>query len=380
MGRSGGGGGRSSGGGGGRSSSGGSGRSSSGGFSSSSSRSSSSRSSGSGSRSSMPSSSGNSHNKSNDSLSRALKTGIGLSVGSQIGRRLMGGRRRSGYSTRGSYGGGYNRRRRGFGISHVLAIVTLIVIAASVINSSSRSQGANAGNIPQSTVSRAALTGAAVASGDILTYEDATRDGDWFFNTRAMQNGAESAHRLTGVKFGIYVADEINGNSRPGSSELNEFADGLYEDWFANSGGHLLVVLVDSGNGDFAAMDIIGSSARTVFDNEAMNIFYGYLDSYWQQPEAYDESEMFGLALSNTAERIMTVTPTTAQVIVPWIFVVVIVIVVFIGVIVALNANAKRKRAAAEQSRADAALLATPIAGLDGAPPRDPLLDRYRNP
>ena len=285
-------------------------------------------------------------------------------MGSQMGRNMMGGRR----NRRGGSGSGMGC----MSLISVLIVVIFISTAAFMLYEKT------GGGITPSTVSRTALSGASVEPGDVLTYEDATRYEDWFYNSQAMTNGANIAHNLTGVKFGIYVTDEINGNSRPSPASLDEFSDNLYEEWFGDSSGHLLIVLVDSGIGHFSATDIGGNSARTVFDDEAMGIFYNYLERYWNEPDNYDDSEMFGLALSNTAERIMSITPTVSQVIIPWIFGLLAIIAVFVGATVVLKANTKRKLAAAEQAKADAELLATPIDGLDGTPPSDPLLDKYK--
>jgi uncharacterized membrane protein len=312
---------------------------------------------------------------------------MGFGMGQQMGRNMMGGGRRRGGFHGGGFGHGGRRGRRAFGgmgygggmgCGTTIIMLVFIFIIVAVLNEGMSNVGRQ--RIPPSTVVRTALTSSAIADGDVLTYQDATRQENWFNNTRAMQNGANAANRLTGVKFGIYVANEINGNSRPGNTALNEFADNLYEQWFGNSGGHVLIVLIDDGQGNFVAMDIVGSSARTVFDDEAMDILFGFIDRYWNEPDRYDESQMFGLAFEYTAERIMTVTPTTAQVVARWIFIPIIIIVIFIGIVMALKANEKRRLAAAEQTRADAELLATPIAGLDGAPQRDPLLEKYNDP
>jgi hypothetical protein len=149
-----------------------------------------------------------------------------------------------------------------------------------------------------------------VAEGDVLIYKDESQEGDWFFNSHSLEAGANEAFRLTGVKFGIYVANNINGISEPSDNELEIFTNELYTEWFADSSGHLLLTLIDNGAGDFISHVIIGSAASMVFDREAIDVLLSYLDYNWKLADPNNvtpisESEMFGNTLSSTAVRIM---------------------------------------------------------------------------
>ena len=377
MGRSGG---RSGGGGGGSSggrSGGSSGRSSggyrSGGSGSSRSSSGSSRSSSSTSRSSSNTS--RTSSSSGSGFGGGFSTGLGFGMGQQVGRNIMGGgnnNRNRGFNNNNRRHNNRGRQKAGCGVE-VVVIIIFIVIALMIMGDS---MGGTAGmSVDRSTVERTAIR--STAPGDSLVYFDDTGD-NWFTNARAMENGAREAYRLTGVKFGIWVANDINGNYNPSDAVLDEFANALYEVLFEDSRDHFLLVLIDLGNEYFAARHVIGGSALTVFDPEAIDIFYGYLDYYWHAGSArYSESEMFGHTLQKTAERIMSVTPSALSVIMPWIFGLTVIIIVFVGINAAIKSNTKRKLAAAEQDRAAAELLNTPIAGLD-TNPTDPLLDKYK--
>ena len=343
------------------SSSGGGGRSSSSG----SSHSSSSRGSSGGYRSGSSSSRGNSGfgwgsgfgGNSSNHKSSGFNINSGYNRTFIFGGNLFRGRNTSARNN--SSGGSARGSARGI-INLLFIIVILIVLGYFFLSVDN--------GIPRNTVERTALT--SIAPGDVLIYKDATSSGGWFSGSVSeMESGANEAHRLTGVKFGVYV---IDGNHT--DEALEELADRVYGEWFGDSGSHMLIVLADLGNGEFAAMDMIGDQAGTIFDNEAMKIFYGYLARYWK--DNFNEYKMFGRALSDSANRIMHITPTFGSRMAPFLGVSAVILVIFVGLTFALKASAKRKMAEAEKAKASAELLNTKIEGLDTTED-DPLLDKY---
>jgi len=81
----------------------------------------------------------------------------------------------------------------------------------------------------------------------------------------------------------------------------------------------------------------------------------------------------------NSNQASVTPEPKLWQTLAPWILLgIFAVAVVFTGITAVLKASAKRKLAAAEQLKADAEFLATPVAGLDIPPEKDPLLQKYK--
>jgi hypothetical protein len=316
---------------------------------------------------------------------------MGFGMGQQVGRNIMGGGNNRGRNNWGG-GGGFNnnrggRRRRpgvgGIGCGSEVFVILVFIFVAYWVMSNSGGIGFGSANIPRSTYERTRITN--VADGNVLTAVDNTTQGGWFSDRRPMETGAQEAFNRTGVKFGIYVANTIDGNPR-NDNDLYTFADNLYTEWFGDSPSHLLLVLIDLGRGEFTSWVITGASASTVFDDrEALGILNGYLAHNWElaDPDRFNpitEGQMFGDTLRKTAERIMTVTPSTARVVMPWVAGLIAIIIVFVGINTAIKNNAKRKLAAAEQERAAAELLAAPIAGLDGQA-NDPLLEKYnQNP
>jgi hypothetical protein len=318
---------------------------------------------------------------------------LGFGIGQQVGRNIMGG----GNNNRNNNNWGNNNRnnrnfnnnmgggrggRRGCGCGTIIGIEVIIIIVVIFVAlqfiGGLGALGIGSRAVPPSTVERVKISH--TCGHDTLVYYDDTSTGDWFTGAREMENGARAAHNRTGVKYGIYVTDIYASPGFNNVNALTNLADALYEEWFGDCAGHLMLAFIDLGDGSFLAADIIGGAARTVYDNEAIDILAGYIRNYWDQPDRYDESQMFGKALENSAERIMSVTKTPFQIAMPWIFGLLAIVAVFIGVNFAIRNNTKRKQAAADAARADAELLNTPLAGLDGTPQADPLLEKYNNP
>jgi hypothetical protein len=237
-----------------------------------------------------------------------------------------------------------------------LVVVLPILIIASVVFSIAKPNTTTDG-IERSTYARTKITN--IASGDVLRYEDATKEGGWFEGMASdMTRGAQAAYNATGVKFGIYVVD-----GQLSESDLDKLANDVYDEWFGDSASHMLIALLDLRDDNFRDMYVIGGQAGTVFDDEAIRILNGYLGMYWNAYEQYSEYQMFGMALEKTAERIMSVTPTFGTTIAPFLGAAAVILVVVIGLIVFLKVKTKRDEAAADLARADVELLNTPMPG-----------------
>jgi hypothetical protein len=247
-----------------------------------------------------------------------------------------------------------------------VAVVLPLLMFGLIVNSCTADSNASK-DVPKSTINRTKLTN--TADGPVLRYENATKDDDWFGSGASdLTNRANEANKLTGVKFGIYVTEGYYSDD-----ELDELANDVYDEWFGGSQGHLLIVLTDLRDDNFKDWYAIGNQALTVFDeNEAMPIFNGYLSNYWSQVDGYGDYkysgyQIFGMALEDTAKRIMGVTFWTT--IAPYLSVEAVILVVVIGLIIFLKVKTKRDEAAADLARADAELLSTPPPG-DGTAPQ----------
>lgn len=250
---------------------------------------------------------------------------------------------------RGFYGGG---GRGGCGCSSILAIV-IIIIALSVFArfATMGNAGGNSGNnsgIAASTVERVALPAGTVDETEFYTDEI-----DWIGSENALLGGLRHFYRETGVQPYVYLVDEINGNANPTLAELEDFAEESYNALFTDQ-AHFLLVLRENGY-DYDAAYWRGAQAASVMDSEAIEIFRNYLDLYYYQD--IDEEAVFSNTFQATADRIMTVTPTTAQRLLPFLVIVGVIVLVVI-LIIWWNRSKKQKNLEAERTQE---MLNTPL-------------------
>lgn len=218
------------------------------------------------------------------------------------------------------------------------------------------------GNITPSTVAREKLDGQYVTTTEY--YADTI---GWIRSGSKLKAGMKSFFDDTGVQPFLYLTETVNGSTCPSDEEMEAFANSLYDELFEDE-GHLLVVFQEyNSDGNYLVWCVAGKQAKTVFDDEARDIFFDYLDHYYYS--SYSEDEFFSKAFEDTGKRMMEKTTNP-----------VVVIAVIIGVIaVALIAFSwwKRARAAKKEQAAETArILNTPIEKI-GDKTLEDLEDKY---
>ena len=161
--------------------------------------------------------------------------------------------------------------------------------------------GSSSSGIQKSTVERTPLSAEYV---DETGY--VTDNLGWIGSQWDLEAGMEHFYEKTGVQPYLYLTPDINGETNPTDSEMNAFANELYEELFTDE-GHLLVIFQEyNSNGNYFSYYLAGKQAKTVIDSEAGEILLDYIDHYYYSN--YDEDEMFSRAFSDAADRIMDVT------------------------------------------------------------------------
>jgi hypothetical protein len=249
-----------------------------------------------------------------------------------------------------------------------IVIAVLLLVALLVVGLGGG--GCSSSSVAASTVERVALEPGVAQETGYFTDED----GDWIHNTAVLQKGLRHFYEETGVWPYVYV---LPNGSVTSTSQLTTMAQELYGQLFSDD-GHFLLVFCDNNAGGFNCGYWAGSRARTVMDDEAAEVLADYLWKYYQ--EAPTEEEVFSEAFSDTADRIMTVTPSPVPIIAVCAAVIIVAVVVF--VIVRNRRLAKQREAERMQeilntpleSLADAELadLEKKYAGESDAPPVQP--------
>lgn len=196
------------------------------------------------------------------------------------------------------------------------------------------SGGCTTSSVAASTVERTALAPGQAQETGYFTDED----GDWVHNTAVLQKGMRHFYEETGVWPYVYI---LPNGSVTSTSQLTDMAQQLYTELFSDD-AHFLLVFCDNNQGGFNAGYWAGSSARTVMDDEAAEVLADYL---WKHYQDYNisEEEIFSNAFADTADRIMSVTPSPWPIVAGCAAVIIVAVVVF--VLIRRRQQAKQREA-----------------------------------
>lgn len=216
-----------------------------------------------------------------------------------------------------SFGGGHyfgGGGPQGCGCSTFIIILIFIAIvfafnSGSILDNSGSSSGSST-KITTSTVVRKALPKGSVNETGYYTDELG-----WIGNQTKLLTGLKNFYIKTGVQPYLYITDTVNGSHSPSTTELDEFANGLYDKLFTDE-AHMLLVFFEY-NGSYMDRYVCGTQAKTVIDTEAGDILLDYIDRYYYD-KSLSEEEFFSQSFTDAGDRIMTVTRS------PWIIVFVI--------------------------------------------------------
>jgi len=200
-------------------------------------------------------------------------------------------------------------------------------------------------SVTKSTVKREKLPASAV--NETGYYTDA--DGDWVNRPNKLTPGMRSFYRETGVQPYLYILP--NGYTTS-VRELNEMAEKLYGELFTDS-AHFLLVFCDSGYESFNCGYAVGAQARTIMDEEAIDILAGYLERHYYD-YSLSEEEIFSKAFEDTGKRIMTVEIS------PLVPLVLCITLITVAVMAFLILKARREQREREQRRIEE-IIRTPL-------------------
>lgn len=242
-----------------------------------------------------------------------------------------------------SGGPGTGMRPGGCGCGFVIAIIIIILVIMLILSMGSWFSGGNPGSsggfgdsgssgITKSTVVREALPPGSV--NETAYYTDGL---NVIKDRNALLEGMKYFYQETGVQPYLYLTGPAGGfGTGPSMEELDDLANGLYDELFTDE-AHLLLVYYEYEN-SYVNYYLTGAQAKTVIDEEAGDILLDYMDRYY-----YDESlsyeEFFSKVFRETADRIMTVTRS------PWIPVLIVLGVVLLAALLFVWwLRAKRQR------------------------------------
>ncbi|WZL79168.1 hypothetical protein QBE55_03105 [Eubacteriales bacterium mix99] len=214
--------------------------------------------------------------------------------------------RRSGRRRRGPF---FHRSGPGC-LTVLIALIVAVVLITSLPGQSNNNNTDSFGQITASTVKREPLPKGAVTETGYYTDEL-----DWIGNQTTLTAGLKNFYKKTGVQPYLYITDTIDGTHAPSDDQVEQFANSTYESLFSDE-AHLLVIFFEYED-TYHTWYLAGSQAKTVLDQEAMDILLDYIDRYYYDQDLTDD-QMFSKAFDKAGERIMSVMTS------PWVPVLVV--------------------------------------------------------
>lgn len=208
------------------------------------------------------------------------------------------------------------------------------------------------GNITSSTITRTPLqANQCIESAD--WFED--HDGTWIYNPGKLISGMKEFYKITGIQpYLVIDTGDINGNDRPSAQEYESYLLDIYSKKFSD-GGHLVLGFNEPEPSSYGMYYVIGDEAKAMFDDEAGEILFDYIDHYYTTD--LSDEEMFATAFSKAANRIMKKSFTVTQALT------IVIAIVLLGniVILTLFGMAVYKNKKAESDREVAKVLSAKI-------------------
>lgn len=232
-------------------------------------------------------------------------------------------------------------------------VLAIIVIVAGLI--------AARPNIQQSTIERSKLDSSLCTKVDTW-YQD---DINWIHDEKTLLKGLKTFYDQTGVQPYLWITDNINGKTKPNTSDFETALKSKYSELFKDE-GHVIVCFMESSPSVYATYYWAGSAAKGVIDDEAGEILLDVIDSKYTSD--LSDEEMLSKSFSDAATRMMKVGRTTKQYII-----LAVAVVAGLGIIVGFIFLLKAKRKSdAEEAEERERILNTDIDEMS-----DSVLNKY---
>lgn len=255
----------------------------------------------------------------------------------------------------------------------LLGVIIVFIILAAILSSSSMYRRSNNMYYKYKTPSyqdsyskaeRQKFTGQVKLNGfysdpDGILYDD---------EISSLEKGLEHFYETTGVCAYVYFVEALDPNV-----DGIDYASSLYDELFSDE-GHILL-LYDYNNAYM--YDACGYAIGTTIDTEAIDIIYDYVEAAWAN-DSENLGDIFGGGCARAADRMMYKPKTFAQKYMP----IIIVVIVAIALIIIVNVIFKLYKAKVAQKNKEQEdlerTLSTPLETF-GETPIDELAKKYED-
>lgn len=283
----------------------------------------------------------------------------GHSSGRTSGGHRMGGSRPGMSSGGGSSFSGGNFHRHGhtyihMGGGHSNNPIGLVVVLVIVVAGFLASIGQGVASIPKSTRNRDPVEHAVAYTNNCIVDELG-----WIEEPQKLSKELKQFYEKTGIQ--PYLVLHAYDPELTTDAEKQEYAKTYYETHIDNEGTFLYMYFGEPSDVTVGYMAYVnGKAVTSVMDEEAVNIFWAYLDRYWTDADL-SMTEVFDRTFTKTADTIMDKSTTGWDILK---YSILGVILLGIGVVIVILVRQKHKR---EKERAEETerILNTPLRGTD---------------
>ena len=193
-------------------------------------------------------------------------------------------------------------------------LLAFFIIALAVLSCIVASSGDVDSLLPTSTVEKSTVKREPVHIDSIQKTDFIVDELDWIKNHEQAEKGISSFYAKTGVYPMLILTNNINGNPKPTSDEVNAYLNTVYNEESIPDQGHIVVVFLEREHGDYAVYIRKGTDAEKCMDDEACEILKNYFSALYYSDRNREKyvSDVF----SKTAKRIMQVTPSPLKIII----------------------------------------------------------------
>jgi hypothetical protein len=171
----------------------------------------------------------------------------------------------------------------------------------------------------------------------------------WINNPTKLSSNLKEFYNKTGCQPFIYL--RAYDSTMDSESAREQFAFDYYADNFANAQNTILYIYFCDEYDEGYGYDTLtkGTESAVVFDSEAEEIFWNYLDYDWDNWDYNDNDGMFADVFNSTANNIMHVS-TTSKDITKYVIIAIIVLALIGGGIAFFVIRAKREKEKNEET------------------------------
>lgn len=199
---------------------------------------------------------------------------------------------------------------------------------------------------------------------------------NWTNNPKFISSSIKNFYDKTGIQPYILLASynpNLVTDSDKDAWAAKWFEDNLASKGYTNALLYVYFAEYDTDNEVGYMCLRYGNRASAIMDAEAIDIFWGYLDSFWDYYDESETDEMFIDTFNKTGDVIMQVSTTGFDVL-KWLLIVVVVAVIGVTIIILIKAKFKREKEKAEETER---ILNTSMDDLVTTATEKDLLDKY---